>query len=158
MNLQKPRRVRHTYRQRLKAPPDQVFPLLCPVREKEWVEGWNPSVIYSSSGYAECDCIFITPDGDSEAIWVVIHYDPENYKIEFVKITPGITAGRISITLYGDDDKGTIAEVTYMYTALSDAGITFVEQFSAEAYLSFMKKWEDALNHYLLTGMQIHKA
>lgn len=38
MNLQKPIRVSHTYRQRLKAPPEQVFPLLCPVREKEWLK------------------------------------------------------------------------------------------------------------------------
>ena len=140
MNLQKPIRVSHTYRQKIKAPPEKIFPLLCPVREKEWVEGWNPSVIYSSSGYAERDCIFFTPDGDSEAIWVVIHYDPENYTIEFVKVTPGITAGRIRIELRNDSGKGTIAEVTYMYTALSERGRTFIEQFSAEAYLSFMKK------------------
>jgi hypothetical protein len=155
MNLQKPIRVSHTYRQQLKGSPGQVFPLLCPVREKDWVEGWNPVIVYSFSGYAERDCIFIIPEGNSESIWMVIHYDPENYAIEFVKVTPGMTAGRINIRLHGDEVKGTIAEITYMYTALSEHGRTFVEQFTAETYLSFMKKWEDALNHYLLTGNQI---
>jgi hypothetical protein len=155
MNLQKPIRVSHTYRQRLKRPPEEVFPLLCPVREKEWVEGWNPIIVYSFSGYAEGDCIFITPDGDSEAIWIVIHYDPKNYRIEFVKITPRITAGRINISLFGDKEEETIAEITYTYTALSERGRTFVEQFTAEAYQIFMKKWEDTLNHYLLIGKQI---
>ena len=157
MNLQKPILVSHTYRQRLKAPPEQVFPLLCPVREKEWVEGWDPRIVYSSSGYAENDCIFITSDGDAEAIWMVIYYDPENYKVEFVKVTPGITAGRISIILYGDEDKGTIAEITYTYTALSERGRTFIEQFTVEAYQAFMKNWEDALNYYLLTGKQVNR-
>ncbi len=152
MDVREPLRVKHTYRQKLKAPPDTVFPLLCPVREREWVSGWNPLVVHSFSGHAERDCVFVTLDGESEAIWVVIDFDPQNRRIEFVKVTPGITVGRVSIALQSDGYGGTLADVTYMYTALSERGYSFVKQFTEEAYLVFMRRWEEALNHYLLTG------
>jgi hypothetical protein len=42
MNIQPPARAVHTYVQRLVAGPERVFPLLCPVREADWIEGWNP--------------------------------------------------------------------------------------------------------------------
>lgn len=41
MDIRQPKRVRHSYTQSLIAPPGKVFPLLCPVREKEWVSDWN---------------------------------------------------------------------------------------------------------------------
>ena len=25
----------------IKAPRDEIFPLCCPVREEEWIDGWN---------------------------------------------------------------------------------------------------------------------
>jgi hypothetical protein len=34
------------------APPDRVFPLLCPVRERDWLEGWEADMVYSASGVA----------------------------------------------------------------------------------------------------------
>ncbi len=39
-------------------PPRVVSPLLCPVRELEWLEGWSAGVVYSDSGLAENNCIF----------------------------------------------------------------------------------------------------
>jgi len=40
--------------------PEVLFPLLCPVREYEWIEPWKCDMIYSDSGFAEQDCIFQT--------------------------------------------------------------------------------------------------
>ena len=60
MQITKPNRATHTYRQRLSASPGKVFPLLCPVREAEWADGWLPELVISSSGVAERDCVFIT--------------------------------------------------------------------------------------------------
>lgn len=148
MNLQPPVRASHTYAQTLKGRPGEVFPLLCPVREKDWVPGWNPRIVISASGVAERDCVFITPDGEHEAIWLVTEYEPD-VRIEFVKITPGITAGRIRIELREHADGGTEALVTYQYTALSEKGRAFVDGFTEEAYAAFMRAWEDALNQHL---------
>ncbi len=48
-----------SYVQRIDASPEAVFPLLCPVREGEWLEGWAETceVIWSASGLAEPGCV-----------------------------------------------------------------------------------------------------
>jgi hypothetical protein len=149
-----PTRVGHTYVQKLNAPPERVFPLLCPVREAEWVKGWDPSLVISSSGVAEPGCIFTTPGPGGESIWVVTVYRPEEHRIEFLKVTPGETVGQIEIALRPDGAGGTAANVSYTYTALGPAGERFVASFTAEAWRAFMREWEDELNHFLATGRQ----
>src|SRR2546427_12204443 len=57
------RRVTHEYTQTNDAPPEIVFPMLCPVREADWVPGWQYKMIYSKSGMAEAGCVFTTPNG-----------------------------------------------------------------------------------------------
>ena len=52
MKIVKPNRVTRTCTQRLVAAPAAVFPLLCPVREADWIDGWNPPLAISSSGIA----------------------------------------------------------------------------------------------------------
>lgn len=39
-------------------PASEIFPLLCPTREYDWIEGWECDLLYSESGIAEQDCIF----------------------------------------------------------------------------------------------------
>ena len=48
-------RVTLSHSQRIEAPPARVFPLICPVRETEWLDGWGEQleVIHSDSGLAE---------------------------------------------------------------------------------------------------------
>ncbi len=62
--IRTPRRVRHGYRQAINATPDTVFPLLCPVREMDWLAGWRPHWVLSASGVAERHCVFQTPGDD----------------------------------------------------------------------------------------------
>ena len=54
-------RITHEYTQTNAAPPSAVFPLLCPVRETDWVPGWQYRMIYSLSGM-EAGCVFATPN------------------------------------------------------------------------------------------------
>ena len=55
-------RTVRSYTQRIEAPPDSVFPLLCPVREAEWLAGWSEvlEMVHSDSGLAEDGCVFMT--------------------------------------------------------------------------------------------------
>jgi hypothetical protein len=158
MTIQPPVRVRRTYQQHLDAPPDRVFPLLCPVREADWVPGWEPSLVVSASGVAEEDSVFVMPgDETDDAIWVITRHDPAAYAIAFVKVTPGHTVGRIEITLSADGVERTTATVAYQYTALSAAGEAFVHEFTDAAYATFMQQWERQLNHYLRTGRMLEQ-
>ena len=151
MHITKPNRATHTYRQRLRAAPTKVFPLLCPVRETEWANGWAPELVISSSGIAERDCIFITPDKLGTAIWYITRHEPERLFVEMLKILPGVTTCRLSIQL-SEEGAGCIAAITYTHTSLGPAGDEFVARFTAEYYQKFMQAWEKALNHFLTTG------
>ncbi len=79
---------------------EEVFPLLCPVREKDWLDGWDYRMIYSSSGLIEKDCVFTTlHHGKFETVWHVTQYDKVNYKIEFLRVTPSENVVKINIHL-----------------------------------------------------------
>lgn len=151
MQIVKPNRAAHTYRQRLCASPAKVFPLLCPVREAEWADGWLPERVISASGVAERDCVFITPDKPGTAFWYITRHEPEKFFVEMLKIVPGLTACRLNIQL-AEEGTGCIADITYTHTSLGPAGDEFVAKFTAEYYQQFMQVWEKALNHFLTTG------
>jgi hypothetical protein len=154
MHISKPNRATHTYRQSLHAPPAKVFPLLCPVREAEWADGWDPELVVSSSGVAERDCVFITPDNSGKALWYITRHEPEKCFVEMLKILPGVTACRLTIQLSENGD-GCFADVTYSHTSIGPAGDEFVAKFTADYYQKFMQAWETALNHFLTTGSRL---
>ena len=151
MELSSPVRVSRTYIQSLIAAPEKVFPLLCPVREMEWVNNWNPRLVISISGLVEPDCVFVMPDEPNDSIWVVTQWNPDLFLVEFLKVTPGFTVGKIDIQLREKEGQ-TLAEITYCFTALSLEGSEFVNQFTEDYYESFMKEWESEMNHFLETG------
>lgn len=155
MKVSKPIRSSHSYVQLLAAPPDEAFPLLCPMREIDWVNGWDVSAIYSNSGLAEKDCVFITGTGNRETTWMITQHDPTNYFVEMVRFTPDFTVCKLSIRLEDRGDATTAATVTYTHTAIGKAGEDFVSQFTADYYTSMMKEWESELNHYLKTGSKL---
>jgi hypothetical protein len=154
MHVTKPNRASYTYRQRLCAPPTRVFPLLCPVRETEWADGWLPELVISSSGVAERDCIFITPDKLGKAIWYITRHEPARWFVEMLKILPGVTACRLEIQL-SENGNGCFADITYSHTSIGSTGDEFMATFTAEYYQGFMKAWEKELNHFLKIGSRL---
>ena len=151
MEIRTPVRATRTYTQSLMAPPDRVFPLLCPVREADWIEGWDPVAVWSHSGVAEPECVFITRAGDSAAVWFVTRHDPSSGFVEMLKIVPEVTACRLTIQLKGAP-AGCEATITYSHTSLGPRGDEFVAGFTEPYYADFMRDWESRMNHYLSTG------
>ena len=146
------KRIVRTYTQHLKASPSKVFPLLCPVKEYEWIEHWKCDVVYTESGYAENNCIFKTDfnnDGP-EKIWVVTTYIP-NEKIEFIVTNPNQVI-RFGITLKADNNGGTIAEWKQIITALNENGEKYIAELTEEKYTEEKKNLEEILNYYLTTN------
>ena len=151
MKTNKPRRITYCYTQTLCSAAKIVFPLLCPVMEAEWVNGWDPSMVFTDSGYAEQDCIFLNPDN---SIWIINRYDPDNFNIEFIKFIPDCAVGTIRISLFQKKEDVTLADVSYSYTAIDPEGKSFLDQFTAQYFVSFMQTWESELNHYLQHGIK----
>lgn len=154
MKIIPPQRVTRTYTQKLAAAPQVVLPLLCPVREAEWIEGWDPSLVISASGVAEEDCVFFTPASPRDAIWYVTLHERRSGLVEMIKITPEVTACRVTIGLRPTWD-GCEAEVTYTHTSLGPLGDAFVASFTEEFYTRFMQDWEARLNHFLRHGTRL---
>lgn len=155
MQITKPVRVSRTYTQHLVSSPEAVFPLLCPVRETDWIQGWNPVLVVSETGVAEADCVFTTLASPDHAIWYVTRHEPQSGFVEMVKITPSVTACRLTIQL-NPAPGGCTAQITYTHTSLGPDGDTFVETFTEAHYAKFMQDWEARLNHYLHTGQALY--
>ena len=149
MKVSAPERVCHSYIQTLHAPAEKIFPLLCPVMESKWVNGWDPVEVFTGSGHAEQDCIFVNPD---DSVWIITSHRPENYFVEFIKFVPGTVVGRIEIHLTENKRDESLADISYTYTAIGPKGKDFLNQFSGEYFVSFMQTWESELNHFLKTG------
>jgi hypothetical protein len=155
------KRIAHEYTQNNVAPPEKVFPLLCPLREADWVPGWQYRLIYSESGVAEYGCVFITPNEDgTETTWMVTDYDPPSFRIAYAWMNPGLVTAQIRICLSrssgGQISSGdTNALIQYTYTGLSTEGNREVERYDQKWFRHKMQSWEAAINHYLQTGKRI---
>ncbi len=139
----------------LNAPPALVFPLLCPVREYEWLPMWRCEMIYSTSGVAEDNCVFITqfPGDRGREIWSVSRYEPDR-AIEFVRFTHDVKITRLNIHLESEGDR-TVATWTRTMTALSAEGNAIIENIGQDAYKTEVAMLEEMLNHYLKTGRML---
>ncbi len=152
-------RVSHKYTQTNDAPPAQVFPLLCPVRELDWVPNWKHSLIYSDSGVAEDGCVFTTPnESGTETVWMVTNYDPSTLTIAYAWVEPGMIATQLRIALAPAPGGKTRSHIYFAYTALSEAGNAVLDGYTQAWFRKKMQGWEDAINYHLRTGKLITAA
>lgn len=147
-----------TYKQINIAPPGKVFPLLCPVREKDWIEGWDYKMIYSKSGLIEKGCVFTTPHhGKEHTIWYVTEHDEENYIVEFVRVTPNEEVVKINIFLKDNGNGTTTSNITYQYTALNEKKNTWINDKSDGEFNNSMIWWEKSINYFLEKGEKLKR-
>ena len=147
------KRVVREFMQSNSGSPEKVFPLLCPVREAEWLPQWKYRTIYSKSGVAELGGVFATPnDGGQETIWIVTHYDPAKCKIAFSWIWPQVLAAQFEIALSAIGKDRSRSLWRYTYTVLSPAGTRQLDSTDAAWFEHKMRRVETALNHYLEQG------
>lgn len=147
------KRITRTYVQKIDARPGEVFPLLCPVRESEWLEGWQCRVVYSRSGLAEKNCVFKTArEGEAETVWTITEHDRDKLKVEFLMVTPGSRVGRLEIEIVGAAGDRSAVHISYTFTALSQEGNLFIDAYTEELFNQRMRWWERSMNHFLATG------
>ena len=155
MKVIQPVRKMHRCTQVWEGTRDEVFPLLCPVKEKDWVPDWDPKLVISNSGVMEQECLFVEEDTPSDAIWVVSKHDPVKFEVAMYRIVPEVIVGRFAVTLLSEEGNTTNASVSYEQTALGKDGEKIVNEFTAESFAEFMDEFTLAINHYLTTGKMI---
>jgi hypothetical protein len=145
-------RIIRSYIMIIDGTPNDVFPLLCPVREYDWIQPWQCEIVYTDSGIAELDCVFKTnfPDDGPEDTWVVSRYEPDKY-IEFVRIN-SLRSIRYSIELNQQDNGSTQAKWEQVITGLNSEGDVFVAGLTDETFFERMETLQNMINHYLKTG------
>lgn len=161
MTAFKANRVVHEFTQANPAPPEKVFPLLCPVREADWLPGWKYQLVYSESGVAELGCVFTTPNVPGrgspaeETTWIVTEYDRVAFRIAFVWVNPGMILAELWIQLSRMPDQTTRTVIRYRYTGLSPDGNRELANYDQKWFEARMQNWERVINHYLRTGEKI---
>ena len=116
-------------------PPGMVFPLLCPVREREWLEGWKADVVYSDSGVAEENAVFTSENpllGD--AVYVVSRHQPPRGRIQFTVFYPGTCVQKLEIELQPVGEGGTRLDWSRLFTGLSPRGNALIDQITEEVF------------------------
>jgi hypothetical protein len=133
------------------AVPEQVFPLLCPVREYEWIAPWRCDLLHSASGVAEEDCVFRTtsPDGNT-TIWVVSRYEPPA-RIEFTCFVADNYVLRLKIGLTAEG-AATRLDWTRRWLSVGPRGDQWLAAWSEAEHEKSMDFLCRALTHYLTTG------
>ncbi len=153
------KRVTRTYCQTINATPGRVFPLLCPVREAEWLDGWQYTMIYSESGLIEEGAVFSTPSpGEEDTVWIVTRHDPRKREIEFTRFTPASRICVLRIAVRAKDEDRSFVDISYTYTATAPTGNAFIQGLTEEAFMGAVKFWEESVNYYLETGKKLTRA
>ncbi len=150
------KRVQHAYTASISAPPSQVFSLLCPVKEYDWLDGWSCNMVYSESGTAEDNCVFTSsfPDND-ESVWVAVKQDSDVLEKSYVTVNPRSRVMRLDVRLTGDGNNGTEGTWTVTLTGLTPEGNAATAGYTEEVHRHFMGMLIGALKHYCETGKKL---
>ena len=132
----------------------QIFPLLCPVREYEWIEGWAGQLIYSNSGIAELDCVFTAAPFAKigTEVWTCSQYEPP-HRIDYVRFSPH-TVIRLGLTLV-PAGRRTNATALFVMTALDPTGDAMLADTDIRTAERSFKPCFLMLDHFLRTGSML---
>ena len=149
-------RIVRVFNTPLSAPPEIVFPLLCPIREYDWIPAWKCEIIYSKSGYAELGCVFTTDfkDHSGHETWVVYTYE-KNKQIGFVKTGTHCTT-RYNVSLERNQ-KGSTIQWEQEITSLDEHGDLLLDKITESVYDEKMKHVNQLLEYYLLHGKPMNE-
>ncbi len=134
----------------LPATPHDVFPLFSPLGEKHWVHGWEPEMLYPSSGATQVGTVFTTQHANkSTQIWAIIAYASEQAQVSYINVLPDSHVSRIEVSCEAEGTQATLAHITYTLTALTPQGNTYLDGFTQEYYQTYISSWETDIMHYL---------
>ncbi len=148
MNTQAGTRITREYCMEINAEAKEIFPLLCPVREYDWIPHWRCRMLYSASGFAELGCVFQTELDDryGTETWLVICHEKDR-KIAFVRTGPRrVTYYEITLT---PSKKGTRLIWSQVITGLDSKGCELISAESPSEFAATMHNLEGLLVQYL---------
>ena len=140
-------RLTRAYVQHIKACPEEVFPLLCPEREKEWLPGWDYRMIHSVSGVAEHGAVFETAHAIGATRWIVTEHQAPK-RVAFARWQPDGVMVQIEIMLGRHSDGTTAVCIEYTWTPTDDASRAILAAAGEKDWLENMAHWEGSMNEW----------
>ena len=140
-------RVKMVAHQQVQSRPEDVFPLLCPIREYEWFPDWKLDIVYTESGATEMGSITRIPGSisllnDSE-LWITTRFEPPNL-LESISVSPHQVI-QFKSTLTEDEQGHTDIRWDAIYTALDEEGDRRLRAFDQEG-------WKDIVENRMSEG------
>lgn len=140
----------------LNGSPDIVFPLFGPVLEKEWCDGWDPEILFSTTNLIDEHMIFRTRakfETETFYTWVLSQYNPENRIVEYTVSTENrIWFIRVECHQHGDK---TSVTVSYTFNSLNERGVEYNKISLEQMFERNLEDWSEAINYYLQTGSKL---
>jgi len=136
-------KVAHTGSFYVDAPPERSIHLFTAPGETLWADGWNPEIL--SGDGTEKGTVFVTSHNDETTIWGVVDFDPKTFHVRYSRVTPSMRAGTVEVFVRSDRQAGSIVQVSYELTALTEAGNRDLAHFDAQAYSEMMAEWESEI-------------
>jgi hypothetical protein len=134
----------------IRASVEDVFPLLCPKREEEWIPGWECETIWSHSGYNEEGAIFRTtkPYG-TELYWTTLQYDITKKVVDFLITAPHRYMFHFRIDVSIGNDGFLTLSFSQTFTSVSKEGNELLNRYSAEDFNARLRSLGEFMNRYL---------
>lgn len=128
-----------------------IFPLLCPTREYDWIPGWQCTLLYSESGFAEELCVFTKiNDIGSKETWICTRYEP-NKAIQYTRFSEEML-GRLDITLLSEQSNNSRWHWQETLISLNEAGYTFLLNHTQEQSQTKFERINLLLEYYIKHG------
>jgi len=141
----------HTQEFTVNAPPDEVFPLFGPIREKQWAPGWNPRILHSKSEWGDSvGTVFTSQHDDNamETLWHLNRWDAAAHEVEYLYVMVGLWLVVIRIKCSAEAETNTRVTVGYTFTALSGLA-EHALQGHLERHIGYVREWKEMINSYL---------
>ena len=150
-----PQKTESKYVMEIHAPAEKVFPLLCPVREYEWIPDWDCDVLFTESGVAEDLCVFNRENKSfGKETWVCTRYEPPKL-IHYTRFSQNKIV-RLEIQWLGGDQQASKWEWKTVCISLDESGDKQIENYRKTDALKIAKGLEYMLEHFVTRGEMLH--
>jgi hypothetical protein len=133
--------VRSRHSIRVAAPADIAFMFFTPAGEELWVDGWQPVYVHPADGRTCAGMVFTTGSGTHFTIWQLADFDREARRSRYVRTTPALRTGFVTVHCQALDDQHTEVHVGYELTALNAEGEASLGAYEGTAFVAMIDEW-----------------